>query len=444
MSTSSPARLWWHLHPLSFLGAEPTALPDDAPVQHRLPRLRGWLDHVAALGADGLLLGPVFASSSHGYDTVDPMVLDRRLGDADDLATLVADARDRGISVALDGVLNHVGRDFGPFQDVLREGPGSACASWFRLRWPEPWAGPGSEPDYDTFEGHGGLVALDHGEPAVREWAEAVLARWAEVGVTAWRLDAAYAIPSGFLRAVTDAARSARPDSWFLGEVIHGDYGRIAAEGGLDAVTQYELWKAVWSGVADRNFFELAHAMGRHADFAAATTPQTFLGNHDVTRIASRVPAEHLPHCEVVLLTVPGVPSVYAGDENGLHAVKEERAGGDDAIRPAFPDDPTAVRPEVEGTFERYRDLAALRRRHDWLQTGRTEVLTLANEQLTYLCRPADEADGRRLLVALSLADGTAEPDLPDGAWHVELGHADLSEGRLVLAPHGWAVLGQD
>ena len=83
--TRSPARLWWHLHlhlhPLTFLGAEPEALPPGSPVVHRLPRLQRWLEHAAGLGADGLLLGPVFASGSHGYDTVDYDRVDPRLGD---------------------------------------------------------------------------------------------------------------------------------------------------------------------------------------------------------------------------------------------------------------------------------------------------------------------------------------------------------------------------
>ena len=49
-----------------------------------------------------------------------------------------------------------------------------------------------------------------------------------------------------------------------MGEVIHGDYAGYVAESGLDSVTQYELWKAVWSSLNDRNCFELAHALPRH------------------------------------------------------------------------------------------------------------------------------------------------------------------------------------
>ena len=438
--TASPARLWWHLHPLTFLGAEPEALPPGSPVVHRLPRLQRWLEHAAGLGADGLLLGPVFASGSHGYDTVDYDRVDPRLGDADDLAALVAAARERGMAVALDGVFNHVGRGFGPFQEVLRHGPDSEFASWFRLRWPDGgWAGPGSEPGYDTFEGHGGLVALQHSEPAVRDMLSGVLDRWAGLGVTAWRLDAAYAVQPEVLRDLTTRAREQRPGSWFLGEVIHGDYAAVAAASGLDAVTQYELWKALWSSLNDRNLYELAHALVRHQDFATTMTPQTFVGNHDVTRIASRLPDErHLQHAVAVLFTLASVPSVYAGDEHGLHGEKEERLGGDDAIRPAFPDDPLDLAPEVPGLFQLHADLAALRREHPWLEHCRTEVRDLANQHLSYL---SSGPGGERLLVVLSLADDALDLPAPGPGWAVVRGAADVAGDRVAVAPHGWAVL---
>ena len=66
------------------------------------------------LGANGLLLGPVFASESHGYDTIDYFAVDPRLGRPEDLTGLFAAAHDRGLRVLLDGVFNHVGRRFRP------------------------------------------------------------------------------------------------------------------------------------------------------------------------------------------------------------------------------------------------------------------------------------------------------------------------------------------
>ncbi len=63
--------IWWHVYPLGFVGAEPTAQPWRADV-HRLSRLENWLDYVIELGCSGLMLGPVFESETHGYDTDRP------------------------------------------------------------------------------------------------------------------------------------------------------------------------------------------------------------------------------------------------------------------------------------------------------------------------------------------------------------------------------------
>ena len=109
-------------------------------------------------------------------------------------------------------------------------------------------------------------------------------------------------------------------------------------ESGVDAVTQYELWKAIWSALNDRNFFELAWALDRHNAFLDAFVPQTFVGNHDVTRLASRlVDPRTIDHALAVLFACGGTPSIYAGDEQAFRGIKENRLGGDDAVRPAFP-----------------------------------------------------------------------------------------------------------
>jgi cyclomaltodextrinase len=322
--------VWWHVHPLGFVGAERERPSGDDVVRHRLGRLADWLGYVVELGANGLALGPVFASSSHGYDTVDHRRIDPRLGDDGDFAALVAAAHDRGLRVLLDGVFNHVGRDHPAFRAVLEQGPQAPTAGWFRLRWPD---GPGAEPRYDTFEGHGQLVALDHSSPAVADWVTDVMTHWLDRGADGWRLDAAYAVPTSFWATVLPRVRGRHPDAYVVGEVIHGDYARTVAESGMDAVTQYELWKAIWSSLNDGNLHELAHALGRHDGFLETFVPLTFVGNHDVTRIASRLTdPRHLPHALAVLFTVGGTPSVYA-----LRGTHPPAAPGADRAAPPAP-----------------------------------------------------------------------------------------------------------
>jgi cyclomaltodextrinase len=431
--------VWWHVYPLGFVGAE-QELPADGVVTSRLGALTGWLDYAVELGANGLALGPVFAASTHGYDTIDHRRIDPRLGDDADFDALVAAAHDRGLRVLLDGVFNHVGREHPAFRAVLEQGPSAPTAGWFRLRWP---AGPDAEPEYDTFEGHGQLVALDHSAPAVADWVTDVMTHWLDRGADGWRLDAAYAVPTSFWATVLPRVRARHPDAYVVGEVIHGDYARVVAESGMDAVTQYELWKAIWSSLNDGNLHELAHALGRHDGFleggqgGPGFVPLTFVGNHDVTRIASRLSdVRHLPHALAVLFTVGGTPSVYAGDEQGFTGVKEDRAGGDDAVRPPFPDGPDDLAPFGWPTYRLHQELIGVRRRHRWLHRARTTMLHRDNRQLSY----AAAADGGRLVVALNLADAPAELPAP-GAGAVLAGAGRVRRDVVQLEPHGWVIL---
>jgi cyclomaltodextrinase / maltogenic alpha-amylase / neopullulanase len=404
--------MWWQLYPLGFTGAPVRPGPGDdrTTVVHRLGRIEGWLDHVVELGLNGIALGPIFASQTHGYDTVDHFRIDPRLGDDGDFDALVAAAHDRGIQVQLDGVFNHVGR----------EHPAAGLA---RL-------GPDGRPE--VFEGHGDLVVLDHDRPEVADLVVDVMNHWLGRGADAWRLDAAYAVPPRFWAGVLPRVRAGHPDAWFSGEVIHGDYADIVRVSTMDSVTQYELWQGIWHGISDRNFYELAHALKRHDDLLPVFVPSTFTGNHDVTRIASAVGDDFVPHAAAVLFTVAGVPSVYAGDEYGWTGVKQERLGGDDAVRPEFPPAPP---PENE-LLRVHRELIAVRRRHPWLVRAHTDVTHLDNRQLVLRTATGSGA----VLTALNLADEAASLPVAD-ARTVAAGAGRLDGRRLELAPRGWAVL---
>jgi cyclomaltodextrinase / maltogenic alpha-amylase / neopullulanase len=186
---------------------------------------------------------------------------------------------------------------------------------WFEIDFGRP--GPDGFA-YANFEGHDCLVKLNHANPQVLDWAVDMAKYWIERGVDGFRLDAAYAIRTSFLAAFADRTRAMRSDVFLVGEVIHGDYARTAKEGHLTSITQYELWKAIWSSLNDGNFFELAHALKRHADYCQQFEPWTFVGNHDTTRIATQLTdRRHFGHALALLFTLPGIPAIYAGDEQG-------------------------------------------------------------------------------------------------------------------------------
>jgi glycosidase len=393
----------WHVDPLGFVGAEPACAAGEEP-RHRLPRLIGWLDYLVDLGANVLQLGPIFDSETHGYDTRDHLRVDPRLGDDDDLAALVEAAHARGVGVVLDGVFNHVGHGFPMFQRA--EAGDEEAAAWFR-RDGDDWA---------VFEGHGSLVELDHANPAVADHVVAVMRHWLDRGIDGWRLDAAYAVPAGFWRHVIGEVRASHPHAWFLGEVIHGDYAEFVDASGVDSVTQYELWKAIWSSLNDRNLWELAWSLTRHGAMLASFLPTTFVGNHDTSRIASQLDDERLlPHALTVLFTVGGVPAVYAGDEQGFRGVKEERIGGDDEVRPSFPDAPDQLSLVGAPVLRLHQQLIAVRRRHPWLADAELEQVHLANELFVYRLR--ERGGEGTLTVVLNLDDAAVPADLvPSGS----------------------------
>jgi cyclomaltodextrinase len=427
--------IWWQVYPLGFVGAFPaSAEGPSGPGEHRLRRLVGWFDHAIQMGASGVALGPIFASRTHGYDTTDHYRIDPRLGDDADFDHLVDEAHRRGLRVLLDGVFNHIGVDFARYREAPHD---DAAARWFRGR-------PGR---FHTFEGHSELITLNHDNPEVIDYTVDVMAHWLGRGADGWRLDAAYAVPPQFWAATLPRVRERHPDAWFVAELIHGDYVAVVDAAGFDSATQYELWKAIWSSLNDGNFFELDWALQRHSQLLGSFAPLTFIGNHDVTRIASRLDnPDHLAHALVILLTVGGVPSIYAGDELGFHGVKEERRGGDDAVRPEFGSPPAQLDEFGTRVWALHQYLVGLRRRHPWLHAASTTALRLNNQHYIYETRAGDDA----LLVALNIDDHPLQlalSELGPGRARVLAGSAAppqeilYPEDTLAVEAHGWRIL---
>lgn len=385
--------IWYAAYPLGLVGA-PRRADAETGVQHRMGRLEAWLDHLLDLGCNGLLLGPIFASVSHGYDTLDYFKIDPRLGDDADFDRLIASCKQRGVRVLLDGVFNHVAASHPALVAAL----GSADAEtsgWFHIDY-------SSEPPIRlNFEGSDDLVLLNHDCPAVVDLVTEVMRHWLARGIDGWRLDAAYAVKPEFWQAVLPRVQAEYPDAYFVGEVIHADHDQVV-ESGLTSITAYELWKAIWSSLNDRNFFELDWTLNRFDELLDIDRPLTFIGNHDVTRITTQVGPEAAVLALIILMTVGGSPAIYYGDEGGIAGTKYERAGGDDEIRPELPADPADWTPPLPWMLNAHRALIALRRQHPWLVDARHEQLELTNQTYSYRVAAGDQW----LQVELDLTDG--------------------------------------
>jgi len=360
----------------------------------RLEQLYSWIDHLLYLGVNAVCLGPVFESTSHGYDTADYYNVDRRLGSNAILSELTSAMHEKGIRVILDAVLNHVGRDFWAFRDVREHQERSVYRDWFqdldfgkRSSFNDPFT-------YAGWNGHYDLVKLDIGNPEVKKRLFEAVGMWIkEFNLDGFRLDAANFMDIAFLRELGAFCRKLRPDFWLMGEVVGGDYRRWANAETLDSVTNYECYKGLYSSHVDRNYFEIAYAFNRQFgdDGLYCNVPlYNFADNHDVNRVASLLenPA-HLHTLYCLLFTMPGVPSIYYGSEWGIHGRRSSR--DDTALRPRLEigtASQTSPHPELSKTIAR---LAQIRHRSQALRHGDYKQLFVSHEQFAFARETPEE-----------------------------------------------------
>ena len=371
--------VFYHIYPMGFCGA-PGRNDFAAPPQNRLRKIALWLEHIESAGCNAVYLGPVFESTAHGYDTKDYFQIDRRLGSNDDFKMLTAQIHARGMKIVLDGVFNHVGRNFWAFEDVLKHKQNSPYCGWFFLNF-------GQNNGYDDgfcYEGWDGcddIVKLNLKNPEVKQYLKSAVSMWIkEFDIDGLRLDTAHYLDRGFLRELHTMVRSLKENFWLMGEVVFGNYKRLMNNEMLDSVTNYELYKALYSGCNDRNLYETAHALSRQfrpeEGVYEGCRLYSFLDNHDVTRIASIVNNQALlKPLYGLLFTIPGIPSIYYGSEWGIGGRREN---GDSEVRPCL---------ELQADNDLSRHIAwwaSFRRKSKILACGSYHELEVRSELLVF------------------------------------------------------------
>ncbi|MGN1340054.1 MAG: alpha-amylase family glycosyl hydrolase [Oscillospiraceae bacterium] len=330
--------VFYHIYPIGYFGC-PRQNDFQSEPTHKILRVIDDIPHIKELGCNAIYFGPVFESSAHGYDTADYTKIDRRLGTNEDFRKVCDALHENGIRVVLDGVFNHVGRDFGAFKDVREHKLGSAKKDWFHVREGNSCYNDGFF--YEGWEGHYELVKLNLYNPEVKQYLKDVITGWRnEFGIDGLRLDVAYCLDLNFLKELHGHCKWLSEDFFLLGETLHGDYNKWMNPEMLDSVTNYECYKGLFSSFNDMNMFEIAHSIQRQFGsenwcLYKGKHPYTFVDNHDVNRIATMLKyKEHLPVIYTLLFMMPGIPSVYYGSEFGVEGDKS--CGGDDMLRPEF------------------------------------------------------------------------------------------------------------
>ncbi|MFI5214017.1 MAG: alpha-amylase family glycosyl hydrolase [Gemmatimonadales bacterium] len=411
------------------------------------------LGYINSLGASCIWLMPIAASPSyHGYDVSDYYKVEPAYGTNDDFKRLVAQAHRRGIRVFVDMVLNHSSNRHPWFEAALRD-TASPYRSWYRFSKTDlgagPWGGPAWRRSPVRDEYYYGLFSsqmpdLNYETPAVREEMERVATFWLrDMGVDGFRLDAVrYLLEEGttcmqdcagthtYLHEWADHVRSIRPDAWTVGEV----YANLATMLPYypDQLTSYfgfELADSLLRAVRRGSPGGVLSGFLRLQDTLPFYRWSPFLSNHDQTRVMTALGGDRARArmAATLLLTLPGLPFVYYGEEIGMTGDKPDpnlrspmqwSAGPGVGFTTGTPwespqPDEASVNVAAQDTdagslLNLYRSLIHLRRRNAALGTGRLVPLTAGGEtMLAYLRR----SGGHAVLVVANL-DAAAAPEV--------------------------------
>lgn len=386
--------VFYQIYPLGFCGAP---FENDGILEHRILKVLDWIPHMQKLGMSAIYFSPVFESDTHGYNTRDYSKIDCRLGTNEDFRKVVDALHEAGIKVILDGVFNHVGRGFWAFQDVLQNREASPYRWWFNQISFEGNSCYNDGLWYEGWEGNYDLVKLNLKHPDVVGHILNCVKGWIdEFGIDGLRLDVAYCLDYGFLNQLRAFCDGCKEDFFLLGEVLHGEYGRMLREMNIHSVTNYQCYKGIYSSFNSANMFEIVHSLLRMfgpEDWTVCRDAHllSFADNHDVSRIASILQNERcLPLVYAMVFGMPGIPCVYYGSEWGAKARKED---GDPALRASFDG------PVWNELAEWISKLSCAKKSSEALNYGGFRSVVLTNRQCIFERKSQNE----RVLVAINM-----------------------------------------
>lgn len=360
--------------------------------------IREKLDYLEKLGVGIIYLSPIFkAYSNHRYDTGDYLKVDELLGTEDDFKRLLDAAHEKGMKIILDGVFNHSGADslyfnkFGTYDSLgAYQSKSSPYYDWYYFKkFPDEyacWWGCDNVPDLN--KSNKDYRALVFGKNGVVE-------KWQKLGADGWRLDVVDELPIDFVNLLIKKIKSVNKDALVIGEVwedastkvSYGELRPYLLGDQLDGTMNYPFMNAIIAYVrdGDEKFFkDTVQSILENYPKETVYCLMNSLGTHDTVRIINALSdvrahgwskthklGYKLPDSEyekakkklylasVLQFTLPGIPSIFYGDEAGLQGF----------------DDPINRRPYPWGSEDKeilahYRKLGRIRRENRAVFSG--------------------------------------------------------------------------
>jgi len=371
------------------------------------------LDYLADLGINAIYFTPIFQSASnHRYHTHDYYQVDPMLGGNLAFEALIEAAQQKDMKVVLDGVFNHASRGFFFFNDILENGPNSPWLDWFVIHdWPLS-AYDGDKPaNYDGWIGDRALPEFNHDNPQVKEYIMQVAEYWLQKGIDGWRLDVPNEVDTpGFWQEFRDRVKAVNPEAYIVGE-IWGDASYWLDGTQFDGVMNYRFTEPTiafaggenydpeycqgelkpYPPISGKEYAIKIDALLKLYDWEIQLAQLNLLDSHDTPRMLTTVgeDKESFMLSTVLLMTFPGAPSIFYGDEVGIVG------GKDPDCRRVFPE---AQKWDVE-LLKAHKELIALRHKHACLRTGSYKTL-YADEKVYIFARILDEEE---VIVAVNI-----------------------------------------
>ncbi|GIV95799.1 MAG: alpha-amylase [Herpetosiphonaceae bacterium] len=414
--------VFYQIFPERFANGDPTNDPSNAqpwgspptPYNFMGGDLQGiieQLDYLQQLGVTALYLTPIFQSTSnHKYNTYDYFRIDPRFGSLETFQRLTAELHRRGMRLILDGVFNHCGRGLFQFHDVVENGAASPYVGWFHIeRFPIHPYDLHQPANYRTWWDVRSLPKFNTDNPEVRRFLLSIARYWIEQGADGWRLDVPNEIADhNFWREFRQVVKEANPEAYIVGEIWHDGTPWLGGDQ-FDAVMNY-LFRDLCVDFFARcsiNAAVFGEAIDRLLGLYQPEVTYSLLnllGSHDTARFLTVAGGDGagIKLAITFLMTYPGAPCIYYGDEIGM------QGEADPGCRGAFPWNEEQWNVDL---LEHTRRMIGLRRGHEALRTGHFRSLLADGSANVYAFARWNER--QRFVVAINNSDALQFVSVP-------------------------------
>lgn len=292
------------------------------------------INYLKDLGIEVIYLTPIFTSSSdHKYNTDDYLEIDKDFGTIQDFKELVNECHNNQIKIILDGVFNHSGSMFGPFQDIIKNQEQSRFKDWYYIKeFPVDVSfsslKTNKKPSWLTFGYAGMMPKLNTSNPEVREYIFKVARKYLELGIDGWRLDVADEISHDFWKEFRKVVKDINKDALIIGEVWYESTPWLLGDE-YDTVMNYEFSRDIGLLVNDKKYrcsdfvndysFLLGRVHKRVRNYL-----WNLIDSHDTPRfLTSCGSKKKLKFALALQMVLPGMPMIYYGDEVGMEGKQD-------------------------------------------------------------------------------------------------------------------------